>query len=158
MRACGSSWAWCRIQAEHQGLEMRWQYARTNLQVFRARAMGLGSLPDDTPRAPRRPLNLQALLVPRPGSTVLLRVSGSSMRDAGIHPGDLVVVDRSLRPRPGLIVVALLADGFTLKRLMRQAGRLVLQPANPAFPVLPLPPGEELQLWGVALHVIRRLA
>ena len=104
--------------------------------------MGLGPLPDDTPRAPRRPLNLHALLVPRPGSTVLLRVSGSSMGDAGIHPGDL----------------ALLADGFTLKRLMRQARRLVLQPAKPAFPVLPLPPGEELQLWGLALHVIRRLA
>ena len=120
--------------------------------------MALGSLPDAAPNASGHPLNLQALLVPRPNATVLLRVSGSSMLDAGIAPGDLVVVDRSLRPRPGQIVVARLADGFTLKRLVRQAGQLVLQPANPAFPVLPLPPGEELQLWGVALHVIRRLA
>ncbi|MCS5705409.1 LexA family transcriptional regulator [Synechococcus sp. FGCU-3] len=123
--------------------------------------MGLGSLPDDAPHAPppaKHPLNLQTLLVPRPNSTVLLRVSGTSMRDAGIGPGDLVVVDRSLRPRPGQIVVARLAEGFTLKQLAQQAGQLVLQPANPAFPVLPLAPGEEPQLWGVALHVIRRLA
>lgn len=95
--------------------------------------------------------------MPRPHATVLLRVSGSSMRDAGIAPGDLVVVDRSLRPRPGQIVVAQLADGFTLKRLVRSAGSLVLQPANPAFPTLALPPDGELRLWGVALHVIRSL-
>ena len=105
-----------------------------------------------------RPLNLQALLAPRPHATVLLRVSGNSMRDAGIAPGDLVVVDRSLRPRPGQIVVARLADGFTLKRLVRSAGStLALHPANPAFPVLPLEPNGEQQLWGVALHVIRSL-
>lgn len=120
--------------------------------------MALGLLPDDAPRAPGRPLNLQALLVRRPQATVLLRVSGSSMRDAGIAPGDLLVVDRSLRPRPGLIVVAQLADGFTLKRLVRTAAGLALQPANPAFPMLPLQPDGELQLWGVAVHVIRSLA
>lgn len=106
---------------------------------------------------PKRPVNLQALLVPRPHATVLLRVSGSSMRDAGIASGDLVVVDRSLRPRPGQIVVARLGDGFTLKRLVHTAGGLALQAANPAFPALALHPDRELQLWGVALHVIRRL-
>lgn len=125
--------------------------------------MDLGSLVggatalDGMPNATSRPLNLQALLVPRPHATVLLRVSGTSMRDAGIAPGDLLVVDRSLRPRLGQIVVARLADGFTLKRLVHGAAGLALQPANPAFPVLPLSPDGELQLWGVALHVIRRL-
>jgi DNA polymerase V len=106
---------------------------------------------------PERPVNLQALVVPRPRATVLLRVSGTSMRDAGIAPGDLLVVDRSLRPRPGQIVVARLGDGFTLKRLVHTASGLALQPANPAFPVLPLQLDGELQLWGVALHVIRSL-
>lgn len=104
-----------------------------------------------------QPLNLQALLVPRPQATVLLRVSGSSMRDAGITSGDLVVIDRSLPPRPGQIVVAQLADGFTLKRLVRSASGLVLQPANPAFPALALPADGEVRLWGVALHVIHTL-
>lgn len=104
-----------------------------------------------------RPLNLQTLLAPRPHTTVLLRVSGNSMQDAGIAPGDLVVVDRSLQPRPGLIVVARLADGFTLKRLVCTASGLALQPANPTFPMLPLQADGELQLWGVALHVIRSL-
>jgi DNA polymerase V len=73
------------------------------------------------PASPGLPLNLQALLVPRPHATVLLRVSGHSMREAGIHPGDLLVVDRSLPPRPGQIVVAQLADGFTLKSLRKNA-------------------------------------
>jgi DNA polymerase V len=109
------------------------------------------------PASPGLPLNLQALLVPRPHATVLLRVSGHSMREAGIHPGDLLVVDRSLPPRPGQIVVAQLADGFTLKRLVHTATGPELQPANPAFPVLTPRPGSELQLWGVALHVIRQL-
>lgn len=118
--------------------------------------------PQPTPRQPTRqqsgqPVNLQALLVPRPQATVLLRVSGSSMREAGIFPGDLLVVDRSLRPRCGQIVVAQLADGFTLKRLVRSGGGLALQPANPAFPVLSLQPGSELRVWGVALHAIRSL-
>lgn len=90
---------------------------------------------------PKRPVNLQALLGPRPRSTVLLRVSGSSMRDAGIACGDL----------------ARLANGFTLKQLAHTSGGLELQPANPAFPALPLRPDGELQLWGVALQVIRSL-
>lgn len=106
---------------------------------------------------PEPSLNLQTLLVPRPRSTVLLRVSGHSMCEAGIHPGDLVVVDRSLQARHGQIVVAQLADGFTLKRLVHTATGPELQPANPAFPVLPPRPDSDLLLWGVALHVIRRL-
>jgi DNA polymerase V len=108
-------------------------------------------------KSPERPLNLQALLVPRPAATVLLRVSGDSMRDAGIRAGDLLVVDRSLRPWPGQIVVAQLADGFTLKRLVHGTGGLALQPANPAFPTLALPTGGEDRLRGVALHRIRRI-
>jgi DNA polymerase V len=109
------------------------------------------------PWPPGHPLNLQALLAPRPHATVLVRVSGHSMHEAGIQSGDLLVVDRSLQARPGQIVVAQLADGFTLKRLVHTSAGLVLQPANPAFPVLAPPADSELRLWGVALHVIRRL-
>ncbi len=125
------------------------QYACTILVSSSVRAVA--------PAFSGHPLSLRALLVPRPRSTVLLRVSGHSMRDAGIQSGDLLVVDRSLHPRPGQIVVAQLADGFTLKRLVHTSAGLVLQPANPSFPVLAPPPDSELRLWGVALHVIRRL-
>lgn len=100
-------------------------------------------------------LNLQRLLVPHPGATLLLRVAGDSMRDAGIHHGDLLVVDRQLEPRAGLVVVALLDGGFTVKRLVGHGARQWLEAAHPAYPPLPLHPHRDARIWGVATHVIR---
>ena len=68
-------------------------------------------------------IDLNEQLIRHPTSTFFLRVSGDSMTGAGIHDGDLLVVDRSLDPRPGRIVVAVLDGGFTLKRLARHRGR-----------------------------------
>ncbi|EDY38386.1 LexA repressor, putative [Cyanobium sp. PCC 7001] len=99
-------------------------------------------------------IDLQRLLLPDPRGCLLLRVAGESMRDAGIHHGDLLIVDRRLEPRPGLVVVALLEEGFTVKRLAGRGTRLWLEAAHPAYPALPLPPDPAVQLWGVATHVI----
>ncbi len=99
-------------------------------------------------------LNLQRLLVPHPGATLLLRVAGDSMRGAGIHHGDLLVVDRQLEPRAGLVVVALLDGGFTVKRLAGHGARQWLEAAHPAYPSLPLH-HHDARIWGVATHVIR---
>lgn len=79
------------------------------------------------------------------------------MIDAGIQHGDLLVVDRSLEPRPGLIVVAVLDGAFTLKRLVRYHGRLRLEAANSAYPPLELHQCGDVQIWGVAIHVIHAL-
>lgn len=98
--------------------------------------------------------DLTTLLIRHPDATVLLRVGGESMDGAGIHDGDLLVVDRRVEPRPGRIVVARLEGAFTLKRLVRRQGSWWLEAAHPAYPPLPLGEGD---LWGVALHVIRRL-
>ncbi|MFM7314805.1 MAG: LexA family protein [Cyanobium sp.] len=106
-------------------------------------------------------LDLARLLIRDPERTVLLRVCGESMRGAGIHHGDLLVVER--RPAPtGAIVVARLGDRFTLKRLQRRQGRCWLEAAHPAYPPLDLEAsgrldgltGAEVELWGVAVHVI----
>ncbi len=102
-------------------------------------------------------IDLNEQLIRHPSSTFFLRVSGDSMTGAGIHNGDLLVVDRSLEPRPGRVVVAVLDGAFTLKRLMRNAGNLVLEAANPAYPPLKLQGCEEVQIWGVAVHVIHPL-
>jgi SOS-response transcriptional repressors (RecA-mediated autopeptidases) len=75
-------------------------------------------------------IDLNDQLIRHPTSTFFLRVSGDSMTGAGIHDGDLLVVDRSLDPRPGRVVVAVLDGGFTLKRLARHRGRLRLEAAN----------------------------
>ena len=102
-------------------------------------------------------LALNELLIRHPSSTFFLRVSGDSMLDAGIQHGDLLVVDRSLEARPGLIVVAVLDGAFTLKRLARHRGRLRLEAANSAYPPLELHQCGDVQIWGVAIHVIHPL-
>jgi DNA polymerase V len=79
------------------------------------------------------------------------------MVGAGIRPGDLLVVDRRLQPRPGHVVVALLDGAFTLKRLVRRRGGWWLEAAHPAYPPLPLEAVAEARIWGVAVHGIRCL-
>ena len=102
-------------------------------------------------------IDLNEALIRHPSSTFFLRVSGDSMIDAGIQHGDLLVVDRSLEARPGQIVVAVLDGAFTLKRLARHQGRLRLKAANNAYPPLELHQCGDVQIWGVAIHVIHSL-
>ena len=102
-------------------------------------------------------IDLNDQLIRHPTSTFFLRVSGESMLGAGIHDGDLLVVDRSLDPRPGRVVVAVLDGEFTLKRLAKHHGRLRLEAANPAYPPLELHRCGDVQIWGVAIHVIHPL-
>ncbi len=102
-------------------------------------------------------IDLNDHLIRHPSSTFFLRVSGDSMTGAGIHHGDLLIVDRSLDPRPGRIVVAVLEGAFTLKRLSRHQGRLRLEAAHPAYPPLELDEAEGTLLWGVATHAIHPL-
>ena len=102
-------------------------------------------------------IDLNEQLIRHPTSTFFLRVSGHSMSGAGIHDGDLLVVDRSLDPRPGRIVVAILDGAFTLKRLARHRNRIRLEAAHPDYPALELHHCGEVQIWGVAIHVIHPL-
>lgn len=102
-------------------------------------------------------IDLNEVLIRHPSSTFFLRVSGDSMTGAGIQHGDLLVVDRSLEAQPGHIVVAVLDGSFTLKRLMRHDGQLRLEAANSAYPPLELHQCGDVQIWGVAIHVIHSL-
>ncbi|MFM2172135.1 MAG: translesion error-prone polymerase autoproteolytic subunit [Cyanobacteriota bacterium] len=102
-------------------------------------------------------IDLNEALIRHPSSTFFLRVSGDSMVEAGIQDGDLLVVDRSLDARPGQVVVAVLDGAFTLKRLARHQGRLRLEAANSAYPPLELHQCGDVQIWGVAIHVIHSL-
>ena len=102
-------------------------------------------------------IDLNEQLIHHPTSTFFLRVSGDSMLGAGIHDGDLLVVDRSLDARPGRVVVAVLDGAFTLKQLVRHRGRLRLEAANSAYPPLELHRCGDVQIWGVAIHVIHPL-
>ncbi|MDT7497554.1 translesion error-prone DNA polymerase V autoproteolytic subunit [Citrobacter koseri] len=92
-------------------------------------------------------LNLHDYCVRRPAATYFLRVSGDSMRDARIHDGDVLVVDRAEEPRHGSIVIASIDNEFTVKQLQLRPYPC-LMPLNPAFPPIRFDP-EALQIWGV---------
>tara|TARA_Y100001968_G_C19393390_1_gene736866 strand:+ start:351 stop:803 length:453 start_codon:yes stop_codon:yes gene_type:complete len=102
-------------------------------------------------------IDLNEQLIKHPISTFFLRVSGYSMTNAGINDGDLLIVDRSLEPKPGLIVVAILDGSFTLKTLTLNSGKLYLEAAHPNYPPLDISKYESIQIWGVAIYSIHSL-
>jgi repressor LexA len=110
---------------------------------------GLPAIPADGGEAG----SIDAWLVRQPSRTVLVPVVGDSMIEAGIHPGDRVVVEREVPARPGDLVIAVIDNEFTLKTLAVEDGEAVLRPANPAYPVLR--PGARLQIFGVVVGLIR---
>ena len=78
-------------------------------------------------------IDLNQELIHHPSSTFFLRVSGQSMTGAGIHDGDLLIVDRSLTPIPNQIVIAILDGSFTVKRLIQKSNTLFLEAAHPSY-------------------------
>lgn len=102
-------------------------------------------------------LNIHEYLVKKPAATYFLRVSGDSMINAGIHPGDLLLVDRSLEAKDGNIVVASLDGEFTVKRLCISGKRYSLRPENPRYPKIFLDSNSDIEIWGVVRNVIHSL-
>ncbi|MCE3000986.1 MAG: LexA family protein [Betaproteobacteria bacterium] len=101
-----------------------------------------------------RRLDLNEHLLLHPQATFFMRVKGDSMIGAGIHDGDLLIVDRSLEATSGRVVVAALDGELTVKRLRRRRGRVVLQPENPAYPEIPVSEEHSLDIWGVVAYVV----
>jgi SOS regulatory protein LexA len=100
-------------------------------------------------------VTLDDYLIERPSQTVLVRVKGDSMIDAGIYEGDLVVVEKRPAAKKGDIVVAIVDNQFTLKRLDLDDGRFVLKPENKAYPVIR--PEGTLEIFGVMVGLVRKL-
>lgn len=101
-----------------------------------------------------RTLDLNEYLVEHPAATYFVRVSGESMTGAGIHDGDVLVVDRSVEPRPGRVVVAAVDGEFTVKRLVRREGAWLLEAEHPDYPPIIIGECTEFEVWGVVRHVI----
>lgn len=102
-------------------------------------------------------LDLNDLLVKHPVSTYYLRVEGDSMTGAGINTGDIIVVDKSLEPRHGDIVVAAVEGDFTLKRLKKQGRQAWLMAENPNYQPIALHEATDAALWGVVTFVIHKV-
>lgn len=102
-------------------------------------------------------IDLNHHLVKNPDSTFLVRVVGESMRDAGIHPRDLLVVDRAVEPVSGKVVIAVVDGELTVKRLRKHDDKLWLMPENPDFQPIEVDENADLHIWGVVTNVIHAL-
>jgi DNA polymerase V len=100
-------------------------------------------------------INLKEYLVHNEEGTYVLQIGGDSMLGAGLSPGDRILVDKSLEPKSGDIVVAALHGEFTVKRLVMRAGRCLLEPANPAYRPMDVTEEPSLQIWGVVTRSIK---
>jgi SOS regulatory protein LexA len=114
---------------------------------------GLANPVDD---APADALTIDDYLIEHPSQTVLVRVKGDSMQDAGIFDGDLVVVEKRNTARQGEIVIAIVDNQFTLKRLDTERGRFILRPENKAYPIIR--PEGSLEIFGVMVGLVRKTA
>jgi len=100
-------------------------------------------------------MSLDEYLVTRPEATFMLRVEGDSMIDAGILPGDTVLVERGRTPRNGDIVIACVDAAWTMKFFYKDAKGIRLEPANKKFETIR--PKRGLTVEGVVSSVIRKL-
>ncbi len=116
----------------------------------------VAGFPSPAEQYQEQPLDLNELLVRRPAATFFVKVSGESMSGAGIHEDDLLVVDRSLRPASGDVIIAAVDGEFTVKTYRRDKNGVRLEPANPDFPVIRLKPGQELDYFGKVTACIHR--
>ncbi len=102
-------------------------------------------------------LDLNEHLISHPAATFFVRAVGDSMLGAGIHDGDLLIVDRAVEPSAGKVVMAAIGGELTVKRLERKGERLLLSPANPDYPSFDVTSREDFEIWGVVSHVIHKL-
>jgi len=99
-------------------------------------------------------LDLNEHLITHPASTFFVKVKGDSMINAGIHSGDMLIVDRSIEPKSRNIVVAVINGEFTVKRLLKSKGICQLSPENPDYPLINITDAMDFEIWGIVLHVI----
>lgn len=130
--------------------------ARTSLRIPLVSAKVEAGFPSPADDHLERSLDLNEHLVKNPAATFFVRVKGDSMRDAGISNGDILVVDRSVSPEDGQVVVAMLDGDFTVKRLRKRNGRVFLVAENNAYPPIEVGEDQELVVWGVVTFVIHQ--
>ncbi|MFB0552557.1 MAG: LexA family protein [Phycisphaerae bacterium] len=102
-------------------------------------------------------LDLNRYLIKNPAATFFVRVTGDSMMGAGIHSGDLLVVDRSLEPKDKSVVIAVIDGELTVKRIRIGNKRITLEPENENYSVQQISEDTGFEVWGVVTSVIHAL-
>ena len=102
-------------------------------------------------------LDLNEHLIQHPSATFFVRVDGDSMIGAGIHSGDILIVDRAVEAVNRKVVIAILDGELTVKRLHKQKGRLTLMPENDKYKPITIEDDSNFEIWGVVTNVIHPL-
>ena len=102
-------------------------------------------------------LDLNELMVANPAATFFVRVAGDSMIGAGIHHNDILVVDRSLEPTSGKVVIAVVNNELTVKRLVKNGENIYLKAESPDYSDIHMTEGSTCEIWGVVAFVIHAL-
>ena len=102
-------------------------------------------------------LDLNEYLLQNPSATFFVRVSGDSMIGAGIHPDDLLIIDCSVPPEDGKIVIAIINGELTVKRLVYHRGKRFLMPENSDYKRIEITKDMDFMIWGVVTNVIHQL-
>lgn len=100
-------------------------------------------------------IDLNHLLISNPAATFIAKVVGLSMVEEGIDEGDLVVVDRSINPIDGDLVICCLDGDFTLKRIHFTSHGVSLMPSNSHYSPIEVSPDSQFMVWGVVTHTIK---
>lgn len=101
-------------------------------------------------------LDLNAYLIKNKSATFLIKVYGDSMINAGILDGDLLVIDRSVQPTSGKIILGVLNGEFTVKRMEKRKGKIYLVPENEAFDTIEVAGEMDFKIWGVVTFAIHK--
>jgi DNA polymerase V len=131
------------------------QQAPLSLSLLEARISA--GFPSSAENYLSQSLDLNDLLIKHPAATFFIRVIGDSMIGAGIHSGDIVIVDRSLTPVHNRIVIARIDNELTIKRISFEDNKITLFAENPTYKPLIIHEGMDFEIWGTVTFVIHKV-
>lgn len=126
----------------------------TQHQVKTANATGFGAASDDHAE---RGVDLNEQLIRNKPATFFMRVNGEAMIGAGIFDGDMVIVDRSIKPTSGKIVIAVLNGDMLIRRFEREFNKIRLVPETKKLAPIDIDPYADFTVWGVVTYVIHEV-
>lgn len=129
-------------------------HVETNFNLYSSRVeAGFPSPADDFLETS---LDLNDHLVKHPAATFFVRVNGSSMIGVGIHHDDILIVDRSLTPKQGSVIIAVINGELTVKTLEYKGKKPLLVPANPDYTTIEITEEMDFRIWGVVTSVVHQ--
>ena len=104
-----------------------------------------------------RKLDLNDYLIKNPSATFFVKVNGNSMINAGVFDKDILIVDRSLEPSDGKVVIGVINGEFTVKRILKKGNRLFLKAENEIFKPIEITEDMDFKIWGIVSYTIHKL-